>query len=62
MTDKLREIERYLKHQIKESERLMFASKSRHDTVDADKWMAVSEAYEDCYKRLFGNYERDDDK
>lgn len=62
MTDKLREIERYLKLQIKETERLMFASKSRHDTVDADKWMAVSEAYEDCYKRLFGNYERDDDK
>lgn len=62
MTDKLREIERYLKLQIKESERLMFASKGRHDIVDADKWMAVSEAYEDCYKRLFGNYERDDDK
>ena len=62
MTDKLREVERYLKLQIKESERLMFASKGRHDTVDADKWMAVSEAYEDCYKRLFGNYERDNDK
>lgn len=62
MTDKLREMERYLKLQIKETERLMFASKGRHDTVDADKWMAVSDAYEDCYTRLFGNYERENDK
>ena len=62
MTDKLREIQKYLALQIKETERLMFASKGRHDTVDADKWMAVSEAYEDCYTRLFGKYERDDDK
>ena len=62
MTDKLREMERYLKLQIKETERLMFASKGRHDTVDADKWLAVLESYVDCYTRLFGNYERDDDK
>ena len=62
MTDKLREMERYLKLQIKETERPMFASKGRHDTVDADKWLAVLESYVDCYTRLFGNYERDDDK
>lgn len=62
MTDKLREIQKYLALQIKETERLMFASKSRHDTVDADKWLAVLGSYVDCYTRLFGNYERDNDK
>ena len=61
MTDKLREIQKYLSLQIKETERLMFASKGRHDTVDADKWMAVSKAYVDCYTRLFGKYERDNE-
>lgn len=62
MTDKLRDFEQYLRLQVKESDRLAFASSARHDSTDADKWRAVSEAYEDCYKRLFGNYERDDDK
>lgn len=62
MTDKLRDIQKYLALQIKETERLMFLSKGRHDTVDAEKWAAVSQAYKDCYNRLFGDYERDNNK
>lgn len=62
MTDKMRELEQYLRLQVKESDRLATISASRHDTRDAEKWLAVSEAYEDCYTRLFGKYERDNDK
>ena len=62
MSDKMRELEQYIRLQVKESQRLATISASRHDSVDAEKWMAVSEAYEDCYTRLFGKYERDDDK
>ena len=56
MNESLRNYKKYLELQIKETERLMFISKHRHDTVDADKWMAVSEAYTNCYEKLFGEY------
>ena len=54
MEENMRALQTYLKLQILETERLMFASAHRHDTNDAEKWQAVSDAYEDCYTRIFG--------
>lgn len=61
MRDKMRELEQYLRLQVKESQRLATISASRHDTVDAEKWQAVADAYKDCYTRTFGDYGKDDD-
>jgi hypothetical protein len=54
MADKMREIELYLRLQIKETERLLIASQTIHDSVAADKWDAVLAAYKEINKRLFG--------
>jgi len=54
MADKMREVELYLRLQIKETERLMIASQTIHDSVSADKWDCLLKAYSEIYKRLFG--------
>ena len=54
MNEKLRDLQRYLTMQIKETERLMLISQTIHDSVTADKWDAVLSAYKEVYKRLFG--------
>lgn len=61
MSDKMRELEQYLRLQIKESDRLATISASRHDTRDAEKWAAVADAYKNCYTKIFGDYGKDDD-
>ena len=60
MTDKLRDFEQYLRLQVKESDRLAFASSARHDSTDVDKWRAVADAYATCYTRLFGELKREE--
>lgn len=61
MTDKfkMREMEAFLRIKVEESDKAAFCAASRHDSTEADKWRAVSDAYATCYTRLFGELKRE---
>ena len=56
----MRALQTYLRLQARETERQMLLSRARHDTVDADKWRAVADAYANCYTKLFGELKREE--
>lgn len=52
---KMRNFKAYLEGKIKEHETLV---KSEYNDIHArEKHRAVSDAYQDCYRELFGDYE-----
>ncbi|MBQ3690932.1 MAG: hypothetical protein II937_13875 [Bacteroidales bacterium] len=53
MSEKLREVEKYLKTKIEEYEKLSVSERGNWDNTD--KYLGISAAYSDIYEKLFKN-------
>ena len=45
--------EQHIREKAKEAEAKMWEAQNCHNSFEAEKWEAVANAYEDCYKLIY---------